>query len=184
MIGIFKAKHLHWLWDWGMESRYGCSERRMETSFSKSVTTGVLFFLLRLLLAFCAEEDQPLLHGLCEALPHFLPAEQLGLHLTWEHLPLSASPGGTLLRSVCCQITRLDKTIKKLNSISFNNGGLLPGCADGLCCRLTGPCFIKGLNEGRETRLVPTARRRSTINWKDISRCGSICCLQGPTFSL
>lgn len=77
----------------------------METSFSKSLTLCVLSLLLRLLLALCAEEDQPLLHGLCEALPHFLPAEQLGLHLTWEHLPLSASPGGTLLRSVCRKST-------------------------------------------------------------------------------
>ncbi|TWW61577.1 Src-like-adapter 2 [Takifugu flavidus] len=37
-------------------------------------------------------------------------------------------------------------------------------CADGLCCRLTAPCFIKS-SEG-ETKLV----RRPTFNWKDISR--------------
>ncbi|CAJ1051341.1 src-like-adapter 2 [Xyrichtys novacula] len=43
-------------------------------------------------------------------------------------------------------------------------------CIDGLCCRLTGPCFIKGLNDPREARPVPTAMRRPTFNWKDISR--------------
>lgn len=92
-----------------MESRYDCSGRTMETSFAKSATIFVLSLLVRLLFAFCAEEDQPLFHGLCEALPHFLPAEQLGLHLTWEHVPLSASPGGTLLRSVCRKSTWLNR---------------------------------------------------------------------------
>ncbi|XP_034548993.1 src-like-adapter 2 [Notolabrus celidotus] len=43
-------------------------------------------------------------------------------------------------------------------------------CVDGLCCRLTGPCFIKGFNNAREARPVPTAIRRPTLNWKDISR--------------
>ncbi|XP_011612619.2 src-like-adapter 2 [Takifugu rubripes] len=37
-------------------------------------------------------------------------------------------------------------------------------CADGLCCQLTAPCFIK--SSERETKLV----RRPTFNWKDISR--------------
>uniref|UniRef100_A0A3Q3X5T5 SH2 domain-containing protein n=1 Tax=Mola mola TaxID=94237 RepID=A0A3Q3X5T5_MOLML len=44
--------------------------------------------------------------------------------------------------------------------------------ADGLCCRLTGPCFIKGFDKAREAKLIPTTVRRPTINWKDISRCG------------
>lgn len=85
--------------------------RSFRLLFRKSATTWVLFIFLlfRLLLALCAEEEQPLLHGLCQALPHFLPAEQLGLHLTWEHLPLSASPGGTLLRCVCCEALRLNR---------------------------------------------------------------------------
>ncbi|XP_074532709.1 src-like-adapter 2 [Halichoeres trimaculatus] len=43
-------------------------------------------------------------------------------------------------------------------------------CVDGLCCRLTGPCFIKGLNDGREARPIPIAVKRPTLNWKDISR--------------
>ncbi|TNM88414.1 hypothetical protein fugu_004668 [Takifugu bimaculatus] len=43
-------------------------------------------------------------------------------------------------------------------------GRLFSECADGLCCRLTAPCFIKS-SEG-ETKLV----RRPTFNWKDISR--------------
>ncbi|XP_042352370.1 src-like-adapter 2 [Plectropomus leopardus] len=41
--------------------------------------------------------------------------------------------------------------------------------ADGLCSRLTGPCFIQGYDNAREARPVPTAIRRPTINWKDIS---------------
>ncbi|XP_075904084.1 src-like-adapter 2 [Nelusetta ayraudi] len=41
---------------------------------------------------------------------------------------------------------------------------------DGLCCRLTRPCFIKGLDGGSEPWPVPIARRRPSINWKDISR--------------
>uniref|UniRef100_UPI0037E85269 src-like-adapter 2 n=1 Tax=Semicossyphus pulcher TaxID=241346 RepID=UPI0037E85269 len=40
-------------------------------------------------------------------------------------------------------------------------------CVDGLCCRLTGPCFIKGLDQARP---VPITIRRPTFNWKDISR--------------
>lgn len=47
-----------------------------------------------------------------------------------------------------------------------------PETADGLCCRLTRPCFIKGLDKAREAKPGPTTMRRSTINWKDISRCG------------
>ncbi|XP_065811078.1 src-like-adapter 2 [Labrus bergylta] len=43
-------------------------------------------------------------------------------------------------------------------------------CEDGLCCRLSGPCFIKGFDNAREARPVPTAIRRPTFNWKDISR--------------
>ncbi|XP_029286897.1 src-like-adapter 2 [Cottoperca gobio] len=42
--------------------------------------------------------------------------------------------------------------------------------AGGLCGRLTGPCFIQGLENDREARPVPTAIRRPTVNWKDISR--------------
>ncbi|KAL6111916.1 sla2 [Pungitius sinensis] len=42
--------------------------------------------------------------------------------------------------------------------------------AGGLCCRLTGPCFIHGLDAAREPRPMPSAIRRPTINWKDISR--------------
>ncbi|TNN52504.1 Src-like-adapter 2 [Liparis tanakae] len=42
--------------------------------------------------------------------------------------------------------------------------------SDGLCCRLTEPCFIQGLDDTREARPRPTAIRRPTINWKDISR--------------
>ncbi|XP_041634677.1 src-like-adapter 2 [Cheilinus undulatus] len=41
---------------------------------------------------------------------------------------------------------------------------------DGLCCRLTGPCFIKGVDAAREARPEPTVIRRPTLNWKDISR--------------
>ncbi|XP_040060508.1 src-like-adapter 2 [Gasterosteus aculeatus] len=40
----------------------------------------------------------------------------------------------------------------------------------GLCCRLTEPCFIHGVDAPREPRPVPSAIRRPTINWKDISR--------------
>ncbi|XP_047439452.1 src-like-adapter 2 isoform X2 [Mugil cephalus] len=39
---------------------------------------------------------------------------------------------------------------------------------DGLCCRLTLPCFIQGADT--DARPVPTTIRRPTINWKDISR--------------
>ncbi|CAK6958379.1 src-like-adapter 2 [Scomber scombrus] len=43
--------------------------------------------------------------------------------------------------------------------------------ADGLCCRLTMPCFIHGSDNARESaRPIPTIIRRPTINWKDISR--------------
>ncbi|XP_028261941.1 src-like-adapter 2 [Parambassis ranga] len=42
--------------------------------------------------------------------------------------------------------------------------------ADGLCCRLTMPCFIRGVDNPREARPAPTTTRRPTINWKDISR--------------
>ncbi|XP_044075983.1 src-like-adapter 2 [Siniperca chuatsi] len=42
--------------------------------------------------------------------------------------------------------------------------------ADGLCCRLTEPCFIQGFDNAREARPIPTTVRRPTINWKDISR--------------
>ncbi|XP_076604129.1 src-like-adapter 2 [Chaetodon auriga] len=42
--------------------------------------------------------------------------------------------------------------------------------ADGLCCRLTEPCFIQGFDGAREARPIPTTVRRPTINWKDISR--------------
>nr|XP_020448375.1 src-like-adapter 2 isoform X2 [Monopterus albus] len=39
--------------------------------------------------------------------------------------------------------------------------------ADGLTCRLTVPCFIQGVDNARP---IPTAIRRPTINWKEISR--------------
>ncbi|XP_038150779.1 src-like-adapter 2 [Cyprinodon tularosa] len=39
--------------------------------------------------------------------------------------------------------------------------------ADGLCCRLTVPCFIQGLDDPRP---VPITVRRPTINWREISR--------------
>ncbi|XP_069571670.1 src-like-adapter 2 isoform X1 [Brachyistius frenatus] len=39
--------------------------------------------------------------------------------------------------------------------------------AHGLCCQLTVPCFIQGLNSAMP---IPTTSRRPTINWKDISR--------------
>lgn len=43
--------------------------------------------------------------------------------------------------------------------------------ANGLCCRLTEPCFIQGSDNSRQTaRPIPTTTRRPTINWKDISR--------------
>lgn len=42
--------------------------------------------------------------------------------------------------------------------------------ADGLCCRLTMPCFIQGLDVAGEARPIPTMTRRPTIKWKDISR--------------
>uniref|UniRef100_A0A8C9ZYZ0 Src like adaptor 2a n=1 Tax=Sander lucioperca TaxID=283035 RepID=A0A8C9ZYZ0_SANLU len=45
--------------------------------------------------------------------------------------------------------------------------------ADGLCGRLTEPCFIQGLDNAREARPLPTTVRRPTINWKDISRTES-----------
>ncbi|KAM4588055.1 src-like-adapter 2 [Odontesthes bonariensis] len=41
---------------------------------------------------------------------------------------------------------------------------------DGLCCQLTGPCFIQGLDNPREARPVPVTVRRPTVNWKEISR--------------
>ncbi|XP_045884407.1 src-like-adapter 2 isoform X2 [Micropterus dolomieu] len=44
------------------------------------------------------------------------------------------------------------------------------GVANGLCCRLTEPCFIQGFDDAREAMPMPTNIRRPTINWKDISR--------------
>ncbi|KAJ0068356.1 hypothetical protein NL108_005921, partial [Boleophthalmus pectinirostris] len=38
--------------------------------------------------------------------------------------------------------------------------------ADGLCCQLTKPCYIGGLDNIRPT---PVVIRRPTLNWKDIS---------------
>ncbi|KAK7907460.1 hypothetical protein WMY93_016072 [Mugilogobius chulae] len=38
---------------------------------------------------------------------------------------------------------------------------------DGLCCQLTNPCYIGGLERIRPT---PIVIRKPTINWKDISR--------------
>lgn len=46
--------------------------------------------------------------------------------------------------------------------------------ADGLCARLTRPCFIQGFDNARDARPIPITVRRPTINWKDISRCGSL----------
>ncbi|KAI3370404.1 hypothetical protein L3Q82_025173, partial [Scortum barcoo] len=42
--------------------------------------------------------------------------------------------------------------------------------ADGLCSRLTRPCFIQGFDDARDARPIPTTVRRPTLNWKDISR--------------
>ncbi|KAM9859759.1 src-like-adapter 2 [Aulostomus maculatus] len=42
--------------------------------------------------------------------------------------------------------------------------------SDGLCCQLTEPCFIQGLDQPRENRPLPRVIRRPTINWKEISR--------------
>ncbi|XP_071773563.1 src-like-adapter 2 isoform X1 [Centroberyx gerrardi] len=43
--------------------------------------------------------------------------------------------------------------------------------ADGLCCPLREPCFIQGSDNTTEmTRPLPTAMRRPTLNWKDVSR--------------
>ncbi|KAM9410443.1 src-like-adapter 2 isoform 2-T2 [Pholidichthys leucotaenia] len=42
--------------------------------------------------------------------------------------------------------------------------------ADGLCCRLTMPCFILGLDRASEPRPIPTTLRRTSFNWKDITR--------------
>ncbi|KAM8756647.1 src-like-adapter 2 [Acanthopagrus schlegelii] len=42
--------------------------------------------------------------------------------------------------------------------------------ADGLCARLTRPCFIQGFDNARDARPIPITVRRPTINWKDISR--------------
>uniref|UniRef100_A0A3Q2XEZ2 Src like adaptor 2a n=1 Tax=Hippocampus comes TaxID=109280 RepID=A0A3Q2XEZ2_HIPCM len=43
--------------------------------------------------------------------------------------------------------------------------------ADGLCCRLKEPCFIRGLSVPREDRLAgPAANRKPTNNRKDVSR--------------
>lgn len=39
--------------------------------------------------------------------------------------------------------------------------------ADGLCCQLTKPCFIGGMDNIRPT---PMVIRKPTVNWKDISR--------------
>ncbi|XP_073324751.1 src-like-adapter 2 isoform X2 [Pagrus major] len=41
--------------------------------------------------------------------------------------------------------------------------------ADGLCSRLTRPCFIQGFDNAQDARPIPTTVRRPTINWKDIS---------------
>ncbi|XP_034023154.1 src-like-adapter 2 [Thalassophryne amazonica] len=41
--------------------------------------------------------------------------------------------------------------------------------SDGLCCQLGHPCFIQG-SDNASARPLPTAIRRPTINWKDISR--------------
>ncbi|XP_029989672.1 src-like-adapter 2 [Sphaeramia orbicularis] len=42
--------------------------------------------------------------------------------------------------------------------------------ADGLCCRLTRPCHIHGSDTTDSATPPPTAMRRPTVNWKDISR--------------
>ncbi|XP_061688984.1 src-like-adapter 2 [Syngnathoides biaculeatus] len=43
--------------------------------------------------------------------------------------------------------------------------------AEGLCCQLTEPCFIQGLDVSREnTLVVPPVHGKPTNNWKDISR--------------
>ncbi|MEQ2203150.1 hypothetical protein XENOCAPTIV_025565, partial [Xenoophorus captivus] len=53
---------------------------------------------------------------------------------------------------------------------------------DGLCCRLTVPCFIQGLDDPRP---VPIPVRRPTINWKEISRLEKLLVMtEGVTKSL
>lgn len=68
----------------------------------------------------------------------------------------------------CLSILKTEQS----RNITDKNVAPFPETADGLCCRLTRPCFIKGLDKAREAKPGPATVRRSTINWKDISRCG------------
>lgn len=101
------------------------------------------------------------------------------LQNSWVYI----SPGNTFpsLRhlvehySGLCAVKALLKQTHENQTVLVNIWAPCPDTADGLCCRLTRPCFIKGLDGGSEPRPVPTARRRPSINWKDISRCGRFC---------
>lgn len=177
-----------------MESRYGCSGRM--TDQSKSVTVCVLFFfftpqIVTRFLCWRGPATPPWTVWSTTAFPACRTAgstSHLGtpspLCITWWNTTQVCVLQKHWTQPLAFLKHFWNKHIKKWNSINCNHRGLLAGSADGLCCRLTGPCFIRGLDEGRQTRLVPTARRRPTINWKDISRCGRFCWLQSATFSL
>lgn len=130
----------------------------------------------RWLLVIYPEEVRLSVPRFCKALPYFLPPERLVLHISQAHLPFPASPGGTLLRSVPRGPRSAARTFIGSLGSSTVKGRLFSECEDGLCCRLTAPCFIK--SSERETKLV----RRPTFNWKDISRCvcGGGFILTGP----
>lgn len=132
--------------------------------------------MFRLLLAVCPEALQLFISGRCKALPHLSPPKWLGLHISRTHLPLPALPGGTLYRFVVTmRLCFLAWTYQRqLQKDDIKMLPISPGVADGLCCRLTEPCFIQGFDNAREAMPMPTNIRRPTINWKDISRCGRL----------
>lgn len=130
--------------------------------------------MFRLLLAIHPEENHLCIRGWCKALPHFLPPKWLGLHICRTHIPLPKSPGATLFRFVpmmSCRLCAMNiPDVSKKSKIQM----LAPfsESANGLCCRLTEPCFIKTFENSREAKPGPTTVRRPTINWKNISRFG------------
>lgn len=129
--------------------------------------------VFRFLLAICPEENQFFVPGLCEALSHLYPPKWLVLYISKPYLPLPALHGGTLFRFVL----RLWLFRFLHENIWTSDTKMLPSVAelaDGLCCQLTVPCFIRGLDDAGEARPFPTMTRMSTIKWKDISRCGSL----------
>lgn len=130
--------------------------------------------MFRLLLAVCPEEDQLFIPGLREALPHLSPPQWLGLHISGTHLPVPAPPGGTLLRFAPRLVSCLKNTRDSSQRSDIKMSPPFSESADGLCCRLTGPIFIRGFDHARDARPIPTTTRRPTINWKDISRCGRL----------